>query len=274
MFKWIRDNKDEKKIRFSVGLGDITNSNNVYEYCNVMDCYDIIDGDIPFSIIRGNHDRSGISSAIYDVHINQERYGDEITGSYDETMLNTYRILKIGKVEYLFMNLDYMLRNEAIEWAGEVIANHPKCHVIVSTHIYMSQTGSYFQKEDSSGIGKYGVENDGEDLWNKLISQHENIVMLLCGHAPTDNIYYKQREGVHGNKVTEILIDPQGTDKNFGGVGLVAMFYFSEDGEQLTVQYYSTDKDAFSRATISSALIWTLRGSRSVLTMNRTAFLT
>lgn len=246
MFEWIRDNKEEKKIAFSVGLGDVTEKNSQREYLNAIEAYDKIDGTVPFSIIRGNHDRSGYSSEIYDTYITQEKYSDEITGSYDSSMLNTYRILKVGEVDYLFMNLDYLLADEVIAWANDVIAEHPECHVIVSTHIYMSNTGSYYKLDGNSGIGKkYGAKNNGEVLWDKLLSRHENIVMLICGHNPTDDIYYRQREGINGNKVTEILIDPQSTDKNYTGTGLVAMFYFSKDGKHLDVQYYSTAKDAF-----------------------------
>ena len=69
--------------------------------------------------------------------------------------------------------------------------------------------------------------------------------MLICGHNPSDDIFYRQKEGVNANKVTEILVDPQTTDKTTSGAALVAMFYFFEDGEQLDVRHYSTAKDAY-----------------------------
>ncbi|MBR4034796.1 MAG: hypothetical protein IKJ04_08300, partial [Clostridia bacterium] len=48
--------------------------------------------------------------------------------------------------------------------------------------------------------------------------------------------------------VTEFLINPQTLDlkyKSMGGLGLVAMFYVSEDGSKISVQYYSTIHDKF-----------------------------
>ena len=249
MYKWIRDNVESKKIKFVIGLGDITENNIEDEYETVKQASDIIDGVVPFSIIRGNHDRAGLSSAMYDLHITQAKYGDEITGAYDSTMLNTYRILQIGQVKYMFMNLDYLLTDEVLTWANKIISKNSDCQVIVSTHIYMGGSGSFYKLDTSSGIGtKYGCENNGQGLWDKLLSKHENIVMLLCGHHPTDNIYYRQKDGANGHKVTEMLIDPQTTDTNYGGTGLVAMFYFSEDGKQLQVQYYSTIKDAYFKS--------------------------
>ncbi len=245
-FEWIRDNADDKKIAFSVGLGDITEKNTAAEYLKVIEAYDKIDGVVPFSIIRGNHERtSSNDTTMYDTYITQDRYGDEITGSYDDTMHNTYRIIQIGKVKYMFMNLDLVLSDGAIEWANEIIAEHPECHVIVSTHVYKNAGGSYIKNATN---GKFGTENDSEVLWDRLLSQHENIVMLLYGHSPKDTIWYKQREGIHGNIVTEMLINPSETDKTWGGGGFIAMFYFSEDGEQLDIQYYSTAKDAYFKS--------------------------
>ena len=55
----------------------------------------------------------------------------------------------------------------------------------------------------------------------------------------------QQKTGVNGNKVTEILIDPQHTDLNYNGVGLVAMFYFSNNGKNLEIRYYSTVNDTY-----------------------------
>lgn len=232
-YEWIRDNAADKKIAFSIGLGDITEKNSDAEYLKVAEAYSKIDGVIPFSIIRGNHE----SVAMYDKYVTQDKYGDEITGSYDGTMKNTYRIIQIGKVKYMFMNLDLTLSAGAIEWADEVIASHPECHVIVSTHAYKNMGGSYLTLATS---GKFGVETDSEDFWNELVSRHENIVMLLYGHSPKNTIWKKQRsDTLHGNTVTEMLINPSETDKLYGGGGFVAMFYFSEDGEQLDVQYYS-----------------------------------
>ena len=42
-----------------------------------------------------------------------------------------------------------------------------------------------------------------------------------------------------------MLIDPQGADNTYGGLGAVAMLYFSEDGKDVTVNYYSVFKDKY-----------------------------
>jgi hypothetical protein len=49
----------------------------------------------------------------------------------------------------------------------------------------------------------------------------------------------REDDGVNGNKVVQMLIDPQGMDAA-SPVGMVAMFHFSEDGKTVQVEYYST----------------------------------
>lgn len=242
LYKWIRDNAESRKIEFVIGLGDVTEKSTEKQYDLVNNAYQLIDGVVPFSIIRGNHDRQ----ADYVQKITQELYGDEITGAYDNTMLNTYRVLQVGQVKYLFMNLDLLLKDEVLAWANQIIYEHADCHVIVSTHIYLTATGGHYALAGPSGVAtKYGSDNAGQGLWDKLLSRHENIVMVLCGHVATDDIYCRLRKGANGHKVIEMLIDPQVTDMNYEGAGLVAMFYFSGDGRQLQVQYYSTAREAF-----------------------------
>ena len=85
-------------------------------------------------------------------------------------------------------------------------------------------------------------------MWDKLASQYENVILVLSGHIPYDNIVTLQQKGKHGNTVTQMLIDPQGLDnrhKDIGSLGMVAMFYFSEDGSKVSVEYYSILHDEY-----------------------------
>ena len=243
MYDWIAQNAESKKMKFCVGLGDITDQNMQKEYDLVNKQYDKLAGKVPFSIIRGNHDReNGSESAMFEQNITYEKYSSQITGAFDNTMLNTYRELQIGEEKYLFLNLDFALKAEVLDWANTVIENHADYRVIVSTHIYLNNKGEYYEGESHT---KYGCETGGQELWDKVLSRHKNIVMVLPGHSPTDNIVMQQKTGGNGNKVTEILIDPQHTDLNYNGVGLVAMFYFSNNGKNLEIRYYSTVNDTY-----------------------------
>jgi hypothetical protein len=102
--------------------------------------------------------------------------------------------------------------------------------------------------------------NGGQDLWDKFISKHENISMVFSGHVLNGDMSRSQMVGDNGNIVEQIMINPQsldddgyyeqeavvvGTDSTF--VGNVAIFYCSEDGKTIDVQWYSTVKQKFYR---------------------------
>ena len=240
VYDWIVENAEAKKIKFVFGLGDITDKNTAAEYNLAKDEIHKMDGIVPYSIVRGNHDKK----AGYNTHFTYSEFGHTVDGSYEKNMLNTYQRLTVGDVKYLIVNLDIGPSDEVLAWANGIIAEHSDYNVIITTHIYQQLDGTTFDAGEGGNAVQNGGVNTGELMWEKLISQHENIVLVLCGHDPTDNIVVTKKAGVHGNTVTQMLVDPQRTDKNHGGVGLVAMLYFSEDGREVDVEYYSTVKNA------------------------------
>ena len=142
-----------------------------------------------------------------------------------------------------------------VEWANEVVASHPDHQVIIATHAYSNADGRHYDMADvTAGSLKTMVDqpNTGDLLWEKLISKHTNISMVLCGHIYSDHIKVTQRQGDGGNTVTEMLINPQGPDRtltgdgyNNTGVGAVALFHFNKEGTQLQVEYYSTIQERY-----------------------------
>ena len=90
--------------------------------------------------------------------------------------------------------------------------------------------------------------NNGDHMWDELIKKHENIVLVLSGHDPYDNVVTTQTVGDNGNVVTQMLIDPQNMDVNAGPAGMVAMLYFSEDGKTVQLEYYSTARNQYWKA--------------------------
>ena len=91
-------------------------------------------------------------------------------------------------------------------------------------------------------------------MWEEFICRHDNIVMVISGHAPAKDVVYRQSEGDNGNIVTEILVDAQGQDADatVGPVGMVATFYVSQDGKTVNVEYYSTIKNKFYKSSTLS----------------------
>jgi hypothetical protein len=94
-------------------------------------------------------------------------------------------------------------------------------------------------------------------MWNNLVKKHKNICMVLCGHEISDQILNVEAVGDHGNKIAQVLIDPQGLDRALqsagqGHAGLVAMLYFSADGKTVTTEYYSTIRNQYYKEGINN----------------------
>ena len=245
MYDWIINNVENEKIAYVIGLGDITDKDTNIEWGKAREQIMRLNNVVPYTIVRGNHD----SKSKYKNYFKYSEFGSITSdGSYDETMLNTYKKTEINGIKFMFLNLDCGIdytqpeADAILDWANKIVAENPEYNVIVSTHIYVDGRGNFVaQNSNSTKYGYYG----GEQIWDKFIKKHANICMVLSGHISADHIGWSQKKGDNGNTVTQFMIDPQGVDQNLGGVGLVAMFYFSKGGTQLDVRYYSTQYDKY-----------------------------
>lgn len=243
IYQWIADNVEQKKIAYVIGLGDITDGDSSQEWQRAQESFWMLaENGIAHSQVRGNHD----SKEKFELYMGADMdYQDSIQGALNDSMLNTWRLLQVGEVKYLIFALDYGFGDDVIEWAGEIIERYPDHNVIIITHAYMYRDYTTLDYLDPDAPSTSGGVYDGDQLWEKFISQYENIKLVLCGHISCDNIQVSEQIGVHGNKVTQMLINPQGMDVDIGPTGMVAMLYFSEDGKNVKLEYYSTIREEY-----------------------------
>ncbi len=276
IYDYILNNASSKKIAHVFNLGDIVQTTYEYEPTHTdaakanMDkeaefAYKQIarlDGVLDYSLVRGNHDGPEFYEQYYGVNSTYTGYASHIE-DYFINSSNSVHYFSAGNLDYMVVTLDFGAGDLAVAWANEVIAAHPNHNVIISTHAYMHRDGNLLanntlcaRKPDGTNDGLYNTEmgavaNNGDDLWNKLVKKHANIVMVLSGHVDTDDVVCTQLTGENGNTVTNLLINPQTMDtryKSSGGVGAVAMFYFSDGGKTVEVRYYSTIQDAYIKS--------------------------
>ena len=263
IYNWILENKDAKNIQYVIGLGDITEygvdeghknydaSRANAEWAAAKAAISLMDGKIPYSLIRGDgHDGIEMFNKYFAQH---EGYTQNIAGYMEEGRIdNVYHTFKIGNVDYLLLSLDHGTKDDVIVWANEVVAAHPAHRVIVTTHEYIQRDGTMIETGEDGAATAYDPNNNNADeLWDEFLSKHHNIFMVLCGHVDSDDVIVSKQIGDYGNVVTQVLIDPQSMDAEYGqgSKGMVAMLYFSEDGEDVQVQYYSTLKDTYRPTT-------------------------
>ena len=246
IYDWIIENKDEKKIEFVFGLGDITDKNTDEEWTVARDQIFRLNGVVPYSLVRGNHD----GTAKINEYMAKLDYMSQFDGFYENgKMDNSWRTFTVGEIDYLLITLDYGASDSILKWAADIIESHPTHKVIITTHCYLFRDGTTLDVGDvcppnASGDDN-GTRNNGDQMWDKLVSKYPNIFLVLSGHDPCENVIATQTKGINGNVVTQMLIDPQGVDSAEGGTGMIAMLYFSEDGKTLSVEQYSTVQDKY-----------------------------
>ena len=256
IYDWILANQESRKIAHVFGLGDITEDWNTpgkeQEWIRAQQYISKLDGKISYSLVRGNHDES----KYFLKYFANETYMSQFDGFIAEgDIRNSYMLMTIGQTDYLFITLDFGVSDEMIEWANEVILAHPNHKVIITTHGYQAFNEDPIDYDNVPSSGGMGSQNDvdtnvgnnnrgynnGQQVWDKLISKHPNIFLVMCGHTPFEDVVLLQTEGDHGNVVNQMVIDAQWMDPQKGGVGMVCMLYFSEDGTQMKVEWLSTD---------------------------------
>lgn len=242
VYDWVLGNIEAKNIKFVFGLGDITNSSTKAEWELAKQNITRMNGVVPYSLVRGNHDTGSMMNVYFPV----SEYKDTLGGYYGTSIVNSWQELIVGETKYLIFTLDYGASDAVLSWASGIIEEHPYHNVIITTHAYLFRDGTTLDSGDVCPPSNSGPSfNNGDHLWDKFVKKHENIVLVLSGHDPCDYVVTVQDKGENGNTVTQMLVDPQGVDSAQGGVGLVTMLYFSADGKKVQVETYSTDKKAF-----------------------------
>lgn len=262
IYDWIVEHREEKNIQLVMGLGDITENGHdggdtgvegpgEWEIAKAVIPSTLGAAGIPYSLVPGNHENPEQLTTYF---ADEPSLTNNITGYYTNdaaTLLgNYYMNIDVGEHKYTIFVLEYGAVDEILDWVGEVCDANPDRRVIITTHAYMFRDGTTLDKGDVVPPDSTGQKplNNGDEMWEKLCSKHRNILMVLSGHDPCENIIYRQDAGEYGNIVTQMLIDPQGMDKTYGyRTGMVALFHFSNDGKDLYVEYVSTIRDEYFR---------------------------
>ena len=248
LYDWLLDNREEKKIEYVFGLGDITNDSTTAEWEAAKEQIFRLNGKIPYSLVRGNHD----TPADFKKYLDEEAYTKQFEGFYRRTITNSYRTFSTHGVDFLMITLDFGPSDQILNWASELIEAHPNHKVIITTHAYLTKDGTTLDHQDKHAPTPeedgQGVVNNGDDMWDKLISKHENIFLVISGHISYEMPLVTQTVGEKGNVVTQMLVDTQNIDKS-QPAGIVVMLYFKNDGTTISVEQYSTIQQKFYMAS-------------------------
>ncbi|WDI41603.1 metallophosphoesterase [Bremerella sp. P1] len=236
--KWLVEQKKQRNIQAVLHLGDITNRNTTEQWQVAQKAMRQLDGHLPYFFVPGNHDYSNGGGArdrtsLLDNYFPVSHYRDLPTfgGTYDrepESMLNSYHLFSVGDRKFLVLGLEFGPRKDVIRWANEIASKHKDREAILITHAYLfhdDQRYDWKQHGDKQRWNPHGYPlaktgnqdvSDGEELWNGLVSQHENFILTLNGHVLYDGLGRLSSKSPDGNTVHQMLVNfqmkPQGGD--------------------------------------------------------------
>ncbi len=248
-FDWLLENKEKQNIQYFIGLGDMTDHSKNPEWERITTQYARLDGIIPYSLVRGNHDGAALFDANHNSKTPYYKYVQENGGMMKEkSVINTYLLFEVGDVKYMIINLDFGATDDVLSWVDSVLEANPDRRAIIATHGYMNRDGTTLDRDDYASPNKYDEAwNSGEEMWEKCFKKHANVHMIVSGHISVDDIICTETKGDNGNIVYQFLIDTQGTDDKLAGAGFIALMHFTEDGNHARVEYYSATYKKYFR---------------------------
>ena len=255
IYDYLLENKESQNIQYVISLGDLSDENTEVEWERFSKNQNRLNGILPYSLIRGNHDITyNDYAAYYDQYFSVpgEYYYDFVTangGFYDTaTTANTYLLFSVGEVDYIILNIDFAMSQGVFDWMNQVLTEFSDRRAIVVTHGYIGTNGQLLDETMSGAPSGYDASwLDPEDMWNEVLRKHANVDLVAGGHIGSDHIICSQQVGDNGNVVHQMLSDTQYVDTKIRGAGIVTMMHFTEDGRFARVEHYSTANKAYFR---------------------------
>ena len=291
LFTWIANNAGEKKIQHVFALGDLTewssendanlsyaagtdrsNASGIAEWEIVKNAFQKLDGVVPYSVVRGNHDDYHI-----DDYFNYDAYKNNFDGFYDGSMepdtntlskawaeeyymdgsiTNSYRLVEIGGTKFIFITVDFNPTEGVMLWVDKLLTDYADYNAILTLHAYAQKK---YDEDAQKYVGRPLNPNEVQTvivssknntisprvLWTHCLSKHENLVMTVSGHIGVEDPFYFETKGENGNVVANFLVNPQSYDKDVQPTGMVFLMHFKNGEATIQTEYYSTNLNRY-----------------------------
>ncbi len=267
--QWIVDHANSHNIKYVLHEGDITDNNVSEQWDNALQAMNILGDKVPYAMIPGNHDYGpGGNSADRNTMFNEGKYfgvgsayakQPSIGGFFEEDKTdNSFHTFEAGDRKWLVIALEWAPRDEVVAWAQDVVAKHPDHLAMLVTHAYMYYDDTRYDWAEKSHNQTWNPHsyplaklpnqtiNDGEELWQKLVSKYPSFRFAFNGHVLGDGTGRLSSVGEHGNTVHQLLANYQ--FKEEGGMGDMRVLEFLPDGKTVEVRTYSPVLDRYDTA--------------------------
>lgn len=226
--RYLLEHGRDENIVFLSHLGDLTQNGAAAEVTAIGEAFRLLDRrGVGYSVLAGNHDVKSSTtdqrgtSPYLDVFGPERFEGKRTFGGASADGYNTFHLFRAAGREWLVLALDWRLSDKGYAWAKSVLAKHPTLPVILTTHELVV--------EDNS------LSSYGQELWDKLIADHDQIFLTLNGHYwPAGRA---TRKNAAGHDVELHLTNYQ--NRYFGGAAMIRLYRFDLDRDTIDVETVS-----------------------------------
>lgn len=247
-FRWIRAQAGPLNVRFVLHVGDVVEEGEDHEWIVADEAFSLLDGVVPYLVVPGNHDiarnsnkEGSRNTAKFNAVFSPKRFAGRAWygGNKGVTNDNSFAYFKAGGQEFMVLGLEYGPTDETLAWADHLVSNHEDRHkVILVTHCYMNFDDTRLGEGDLyNPHTSHPAWNDGEQIWEKLVSRRKNFVMVLSGHVKdtgTGRLVSRTRDDT---PVLQMLANYQFL--GHGGQGWLRILKFKPAEKRLEVHTYS-----------------------------------
>jgi hypothetical protein len=250
--RWIVENRERLNIQMVIHEGDLV---EIWDSIPEWDVADasmglLFDANIPLLATPGDHDHEGQtpdgSTEYFQQYFPASRFNADPWwgGNYNDNT-NQYVLRTIANDDYIFVGLDFCPSSDEIDWANDVLDEHPSRKAILVTHALIDDNGAYYGASDCS---RY--QGDTTYIFDDLIRHHDNLRLALCGHMHlNDGEHHRTVRNLDNSPVHLLLANYQ--MREVGGNGRLRIMTFAPARDQIQVQTYSpytgqfeTDEDS------------------------------
>ncbi|MGV9498650.1 LamG-like jellyroll fold domain-containing protein [Streptomyces sp. NPDC003642] len=222
--RYLLEHGEEENIVFLSHLGDLTQNGAREEFAAIGEAFRLLDRrGVGYSVLAGNHDVRASTTdqrgatPYLDAFGPRRFEGRRTFGGASPDGYNTFHRFTAGGREWLVLALDWRLSPQGHAWAKDVLARHPRTPVILTTHELVA--------------GDDTLSDYGQQLWDRLIEDHDQIFLTLNGHYwPAARAV---RENAAGHDVHLHLANYQ--NRYFGGAAMIRLYRFDLDRNVIDV---------------------------------------
>ena len=251
------------KVKAVLQVGDITNLNSEQEWETAKMIFSELDGKVNYILCTGNHDygdggtcnnRNSYFSKYFDYKSNSAFISSLEKNNFENAHFN----ITVHDQVFQIFSLEFAPRDQTIIWADSIAKANADYLGIILTHAYLykdQELFDYVNKNNSQNNSPYNYAisfavsgnekiNDGEEIWEKLVSPNPNLRFVLCGHQTepdfSGNLISINEEG---KEVFQNLFNTQSFPN--GGDGWIQILDFYPGNTKVEIKTYSTVVNIF-----------------------------